>query len=137
MPVRNALDIVIEISKLIRYSPKRTLVFEQCKQDLSIPGSSLRLLCPTRWTVRTAAIDAVLRNYPALLEALETIGNEAHDDYGRRANGILAQLERFDTFFGLKFSHLIFSATEQTSNVLQGKNTTVEEAIMAASMACL
>ena len=49
--VRNALDIVMEISKLIRYSPKRTLVFEQCRQDLSISGASLRPLCPTRWTV--------------------------------------------------------------------------------------
>lgn len=67
--------------------------------------------------------------------ALNTISNESHDDYGRRANGILSQLEHFDTFFGLKFSHLIFSATEQTSNALQGKNTTVQEAIMAANMA--
>ena len=90
--VRNALDIVMEICRLIRYSPKPMLVFEQCKQDMSIPGTSLRPLCPTRWTVRTAAIEAVLRNYPALLEALETISNESHDDYGRRANGFLAQL---------------------------------------------
>ena len=79
--------------------------------------------------MRTAAIDAVLRNYPALLEALETISNESHDDYGRRANGILAQLERFDTYFGLK---LVFSATEQTSIALQGKNTTVQEALLMA-----
>ena len=135
VPVRNALDIVMEISKLIRYSPKRTLVFEQCKQDMSIPGTSLRPLCPTRWTVRTAAIDAVLRNYPALLETLETISSESHDDYGRRANGILAQLERFDTYFGLKLSHLVFSETEQTSIALQGKSTTVQEALMGAGMA--
>ena len=47
--------------------------------------------------MRTAAIDAVLSNYPALLEALKTISNESRDDYGRRANGILAQLECFDT----------------------------------------
>ena len=92
-------------------------MFEQCQQDLSIPGTSLRLLCPPRWTVRTAAIDAVLRNYPVLLEALETISNEAHDIYGRWANGILAQLQHFDTFFGLKFSHLIFSETEQALQV--------------------
>ena len=85
--------------------------------------------------MRTAAIDSVLRNYPALLEALDNISNESHDDYGRRANGILTQLERFDTFFGLKLSHLVFSATEQTSNALQGKNTTVQEALKAASMA--
>ena len=125
----------MEISKLIRYSPKRTFVFEQCKQDMSIPGTSLRPLCPTWWIVRTAAIEAVLRNYPALLEALKTISNESHDDYGRRANGILAQLEYFDMHFGLKLSHLVFSATEQTSIALQGKSTTVQEALMAASMA--
>ena len=85
--------------------------------------------------MRTVALDAVLRNYPALLEALETIINESHDDYGRRANGIHKQLERFDTYFGLKLSHLVFSATEQTSNALQGKNITVQEALMAANMA--
>ena len=134
-PVRNVLNMVMEISRLIKYSPKRTLVFEQCKQDMSIPGTSLRPLCPTRWMVRTAAIQAVLRNYPALLEALETIGNESYDDYGRRANGIHTQLERFDTYFGLKISYLVFSATEQTSVALQGKNTTVQEALTAASMA--
>ena len=102
---------------------------------MSIPGTSLRPLCPTRWTVRTAAIESVLRNYPALLEALETISNESYDDYGRRGNGIHTQLERFDTYFGLKISHLVFSATEQTSVALQGKNTTVQEALTAASMA--
>ena len=41
-PVRNALDMVMEISRLIEYS---TLVFEQ---DMSIPGTSLRPLCPTQ-----------------------------------------------------------------------------------------
>ena len=45
------------------------------------------------------------------------------------------QLERFDTYFGFTLSHSLFSATEQTSNALQGKNTTVQEAVMAANMA--
>ena len=65
--IRNALDIVIEICKLIKQSPKRTVIFEQCKQELSLSGSGLRPLCPTRWTVRNVAIEAVVRNYPALL----------------------------------------------------------------------
>ena len=121
-----SLDLVKEISQLIRYSPKRTLVFEQCKQDLFIPGTGLRPLCPTHWIVRTAAIDAVLRNYPhsglrLWMEALETIGKELHDDYGRRANGMLAQPERFQTYFRLKLSYLVFSASEQTTT-LQGRN---------------
>ena len=45
-PVRNALDVVLEISKLIQYSPKRTVIFQQCKQDLSLTGTGLRPLCP-------------------------------------------------------------------------------------------
>lgn len=58
------------------------------------------------------------------MEALETMGKESHDDYGRRANGLLAQLERFQTYFRLKLSYLVFSASEQTSTTLQGKNIT-------------
>ena len=41
----------------------------------------------------------------------------------------------FDTFFGLKLSHLVFSDTEQTSQTLQTKDTTVQEALVAANIA--
>ena len=134
-PVRNTLDMVMEIIKLIKNSPKRSLIFEKCKQDLSHPGPSLKPLCPTRWTVRTKAIDAVLRNYAALMETLDTISSECHGDYGQRANGICSMLERFDTFFGLKLSHLVCIATEQTSQTLQTKDTTVQEVLVAANIA--
>ena len=80
-PVRNALDMAIEIIKLIKYSPKRSLIFEKCKQDLSHPVPSHKPLFPTRWTVKTKAIDAVLRNYATLMETLETISSECRDDY--------------------------------------------------------
>ena len=131
--VRSALDLIWEISKLIQYSPKRTAIFEQCKKDLALAGTGLRPLCPTRWTVRTEAINAVLRNYPALLEALNQV-RESPDDYGRRAGGILAQLEQFATYFGLKLSFLVFGATEQSSRALQSKNTTISEALDAVRM---
>jgi hypothetical protein len=125
IPVRSALDLVWEICKLISYSPKRSLIFEQCRDAMSVSGTGLRPLCPTRWTVRTTSIDAVLRNYLALQQALAQISEQSYDDYGRRAHGILSQLERFDTYFGLKLSFLVFSATEQASKALQYKNTTV------------
>ena len=102
--VRNVLDIVIEICKLIKRSPKRTVVFELCKVELSLSGNGLRPLCPTRWTIRNVAIEAVVQYYPALLEAFEVIDRESHDDYGRRATGVLAMLEQFSVFFGLKLS---------------------------------
>ena len=37
-------------------------------------------------------------------------------------------LQKFDTYFGLKLSHLLFSATEQTSTTLQRKDLSVQEA---------
>ena len=72
---------------------------------------------------------------PLLYESLEQITNESHDDYSRRANGVLALLQRFDTFLGLKLSHLVFTATEQCSNALQGKITMVQEALQTATLA--
>lgn len=57
------------------------------------------------------AIDAVLKNYAAVLEALSQISEESHDDYVRRANGLWFQLEWFDSDFGLNLSHLLFSGT--------------------------
>ena len=125
----------MEISQLILYSPKRSLVFEQCKNDLNPQHTGLRPLCPTRWTVRTSAIDAILKNYPALLDSLETINTESHDDYGRRVGGILSLLQRFETFFGLHLSHLIFSATEQTSRSLQSQDTSMQEVLCAVNLA--
>ena len=45
---------------------------------------------------------------------------------------IVQQLEKFSTFFGLKLSFMVFSATEQLSRALQGKDTTIQEAQSAA-----
>ena len=132
-PIRNSLDIVIEICKLVMNSPKRLLVFQECKEELHHPGTGLRPLCPTRWTVRNVAIDAVLRNYCALLQAFERISAESHDDYGRRANGILTMLDKFSVYLGLKHSFLVFGATEQVSRTLQARDTTLQEALVAVN----
>ena len=125
----------MELSQLIGYLPKRTLVFQQCKQQSAIGGSGLRPICPTRWTVRTAAINAVLNNYAALKQALQIIGESSYDDYRRRASGLLALMDNYDTYFGLKLSYLIFSGTEQTSINLQMKDTSVQEALSGAKLA--
>lgn len=49
-PIRNALDVTLELAKLIKGSPKRTVIFNQCKEDLSVSGTGLKPLCPTRWS---------------------------------------------------------------------------------------
>ena len=114
-PVRHALDLVMGISQLIRYCPKRTTLFLSLQSQLSPGSMSLKPLCPTRWTVRTSAISSVLTNYAVLCAALEEINVETHDDYGIKAGGYLAQMDNFSTYFGLKLSHLVFSGAEQLS----------------------
>ena len=58
-----------------------------------------------------------------------------HDEYGAKAGGILAQLHTFDTYFGFKLSHLVFSATEQLSCFLQTKDVSLQEALRPAAVA--
>ena len=83
--------------------------------------------------MRTGALDAVIKNYAVICTELEQIGRGYYGEPSRKVSGLLALMEKFTTFFGLKLSHLVFSATEQLSRTLQSSN--VQEATMAASAA--
>ena len=96
---------------------------------------SLKILCPTRWTVRTRTIEAVVSNYEVVITSLIEIHDTGRDEYALKAGGYLSTMEKFSAFFGLKLSHLIYSATEQLSIALQGQNTTMQEAVESANLA--
>ena len=55
---------------------------------------------------------------------MEEVNQTTHDEYGLKAAGVLAALEKFE-MFGLKLGHL-FSTAEQTS---QAKDRSVQEAV--------
>ena len=120
--IRDALEICREITNLIRLSPKRLHLFSTCLQATTT-GVALKQFCPTRWTARTAAIDAILKDYMLLMETLEEIHATTHDEYGLKAGGCLQYLEKFTTLFGLKLAHILFCAAEQASLALQKKRT--------------
>ena len=46
--LRDALDTTSEISKLLKYSPKRDRMFEKLKAELAPETPGFRVLCPTR-----------------------------------------------------------------------------------------
>ena len=52
-----------------------------------------------------------------------------------KAAGFLQLLDKLSTYFWLKLSHLVFSATEQFSTMLQSKNLTIQEAVHGANLA--
>ena len=85
--------------------------------------------------MQTSAVESILTNYEVLCDVLDRINEEGRDDYAMKAGGFRNLMEKFCTFFGLKLSHLIFSATEQLSLSLQGKDTTMQEAVQALELA--
>ena len=119
MSHRDALALTMEVGNLIHASPKRLSQFHHLRDSLSPGSPQLKPLCPTRWTVRNGAIDTVLKNYSTILAEFEAIGAESQGEASHKALGLLALMERFSTYFGLKLSVLVFGATEQFSATLQ------------------
>lgn len=54
--LKDALEITFEVSKLVKYSPKRDVLFENLKSKLAPDTPGFRVLCPTRWTVRANSL---------------------------------------------------------------------------------
>ena len=68
------------------------------------------------------------------METLDEVHQTTHDEYGYKAAGLLSALEKFSTLFGLKLSHLAYGASETLSITLQGKDTTLQEALSAVNL---
>ena len=132
--LRDALDVVKEITQLIKFSPKRSHLFseklKQCESDSR--GVNIKLLCLTRWTARHSALEAILADYSILMETMEDINVTSHDECGVKAGGILSLMEKFSTMFGIELGYL---AAESLSNTLQGKDISFQEAIAAVNLA--
>ena len=132
--LRDAIDIVREIVQLIKYSPKRKHLFAEKLFDSEGPSTGIKPLCPTRWTARTAAFEAVIKHYNVIIGTMEDININTHDEYGLKAGGILSALEKFETFFSLRLGYLLFGCAENTSKVLQAKDLSVQEAVSAVKV---
>ena len=133
--IRDALDTVREIAKLIKFSPKQSHLFSQKLSQSETHGVNIKPLCATRWTARTGAIEAILSDYTVLMETLDEVHQTTKDEYGLKAAGLLSSMEKFSTLFGLKLGYLIFGASETLSKSLQGKDTTIQEADAAVNLA--
>ena len=119
------LSIVRELITLIRDSPKRLAWFKQY-QDKDAP--SLRPLCPTRWTVKTASLQSIASNYSALMDFLDDIGNGG-TSANAKAQGLLYHLKCFSTFFSLQLMLKFFSCVEAVNAALQNHQLHLRKAM--------
>ncbi len=97
--MRDALETVHEVTKLIKYSPRRQGIFQGIKEDAHSAG--IRVLCPTRWTVRAESIANVLKNYEVLQSTwLEASSITSDSETKARIGGVAASMKTFDFIFG-------------------------------------
>ena len=94
--VREMRDAVGEAARLIelfRHSPKRLTCLR-----VAGASSSLRPLCPTRWTCLEPALRAVLDNWIAIRAALDDISHDKTTsvEAGITGSGLLKYMSSFD-----------------------------------------
>ena len=103
-----ALEVAFEVTKLIKYSPKRNSMFDKIKAEVAseddlFHGTSIHSFCPTRWTVRGDSISSILMNYDVLkLLWDECLEGSLLPDIKGRILGVKARMSEFKLLFGLR-----------------------------------
>lgn len=123
--VRDALQWVHEVGHLFGLSGKFKTIF--CNIATSEHGSfsTLKPLCPTRWTVRVAAVHSVLKQYEAVLLSLEEMASTGGSETATKANGLLDRFQRGNTVLGLHLALEVLQEMECLNKSLQKRTITV------------
>ena len=75
--------------------------FRGLKAELAPDAPGFRVLCHTRWTVRTHSFKSVLYNYTVLMSVWdETVEGRPDPDIRSRVIGVSSQKQSFDFFLG-------------------------------------
>lgn len=118
--IRDALNITAELNNIIC---AETGFIPESKDKLSLQSLGQKPLCTTRWTIRTGVLDATIRITMLQYLELEEIARTSTGEEPCEESGLLALLEKFSTYFGLRLSHQIFAITEQLSSNIMHKRS--------------
>ena len=79
---------------LIKFSPKCDVKFDAIKKELERDTPGFRILCPTRWIVRSCSLKSVLDNYVVLQQPWDDCLKEhLQSDVKARIIGIQVQMK--------------------------------------------
>jgi hypothetical protein len=126
-----ALETAFEISKLIKFSPKRNAAFNKINSETvtdDCHSIGIRKFCPTRWTVRGESIMSIIQNYNVLKELWEQcLETRLDPDVKGRIIGVKTQMSHFKFLFGLQLCGRILMITDNLSKTLQTKSMSAAE----------
>ena len=127
--MKNSLDTTHEICKLLKFSPRRQGIFKSVKENF--PSSSsvgIRVLCPTRWTVRAHALKSIISNYKVLQSTWEEATTVTQDTEAKaRIQGVSTQMRKFEFLYGTLLGELVLMHTDNLSSSLQNKSISASE----------
>jgi len=114
-------DTVYEITKLIKKSPKREVIFQRIKDEVASGSPGVRILCPTQRTVQAEALTFIAENYQALQLTWDAAKEAMKDtEMSTRIGGVAAQMEKFDFFFwGVELGRKVLNMADNLSLLLQ------------------
>ena len=131
----STMDTAHEISKMLQYSPKRAAIFKDVKAQISPDLAGFRLLCPTRWTVRSETFGSIIDNYDAFMEFWESVlGDQPDSETRARVNGLASQMKTFNFFFGVCLLHTVLRHADNLSKTLQHTKLSAAEGQHLAKM---
>ncbi|XP_068227994.1 uncharacterized protein [Palaemon carinicauda] len=119
--MRDTPDDTREITKLIKKYPKRDVIFEKIKSEITPEGSSgIRVLCPTRWTVKLQALESILKNYSNLQQHWGDAKDVADDTETKaRLGGVDSSMKTFDYFFDCNIGVQLLGYADNLAKALQ------------------
>ena len=118
--MEDCLDTTYEITKLIKRSPKREVIFRKRAEEIQAGSPGIRTLCPTRWTVRADAFASISENYQALQATWDSAKQATKDtEMKARIIGVASQMQKFNYFFGIEFGRKCLLMVDNLSRSLQ------------------
>ena len=135
--VSNSFDTSYEITKLVKFSPKRDSHLRKIHEEeyyeneekLSGKMQTLRLFGQIRWTVSASSLTSICKNYEELKELWSWCLVEYKDREAKaRIHGVQAQMRTYDYFFGLRLGILLLRHRDNLSTSLQAENVCTAEA---------
>ena len=122
--MQNALEITHEVTKLVKLSPCRDELFQNLKKEIAPEGVGIRVLCPTRWTVRAEALSSIVNNYDVLMSLWKEAAAIVKDSVTiARIKGVSAYMEKFTFLFGVILGEMVLGHTDNLSKSLQVKTS--------------
>ncbi|XP_066914540.1 zinc finger MYM-type protein 1-like [Clytia hemisphaerica] len=117
-----------EICKLVKKSPQRNTKLNEIREKTENDAKSIHKLCPTRWTVRGEALEAIVENHEELKELWKwSLEHVKVTEMRGRIIGVQSKMDTFDFLFGCLLGKTILKQTDNLSKTLQDPKLSAAE----------